>query len=397
MKKKLLFMVINMNIGGTEKALLSLLQEIPQEKYDVTVLMLEKYGGFLDLIPAWVNVKILDGYLEIKDELNNPPKTVAINYFKKGRLIETIKICAYHGMAKVMKERTQYYKYLLKKFNTYENDYDIAVAYAGPMDFISYFIIYKIRAKYKVQWIHFDVTKIGFNRNFVRKIYSHFDRIYTVSEEGKEKFCKLMPFLKHKTVRFENIISSKHIVEMSERGKGFTDYFDGIRILTVGRLSKEKGQDMTICVMARLKREGYPIRWYSIGEGSARKEYENLIAQYKLEKDYVLLGSTPNPYPFMKQCDLYVQPSRHEGYCITLAEAKHLLKPIVATNFTGAKEQITDELTGLIVDINEEDLYLAIKKILDNPDKCKGFVSQLKRETHMKNESPIKYLLENTI
>ena len=153
---------------------------------------------------------------------------------------------------------------------------------------------------------------------------------------------------------------------MSNEGESFKDKFEGIRILTVGRLSKEKGQHLTIPVLARLKSDGYNVRWYCIGDGSSKAKYEKLVKEYGVESDYIFLGSSKNPYTLMKDCDIYVQPSIHEGFCITLGEAKCFSNPIVTTNFTGASEQISDGKTGLICNVNEEDLYFKIKMLLDN-------------------------------
>jgi glycosyltransferase involved in cell wall biosynthesis len=367
MKKKILFMIINMNVGGTEKALLNMIHEIPEEEYDITVLMLEKYGGFLNSIPSHVHIKYLNGYRDIKHILNQPPHLTAVNFLKEGKVIRALNIILIHLLSKLLKERSMFFKYLLKGYQD-ETEYDLAVAYAGPMDFISYFVINKIKAKKKVQWVHFDVNKIWFNKRFAAKIYKKFDRIFVVSNQGKNKLLNMLPVLKGITDTFFNLISSNSINKMANEGIGFEDHFNGVRILTVGRLTKEKGQDLTIPVVSKLKKSGYNVRWYCIGDGSARIEYEDLIDKYNIKKDFILLGANPNPYPFMKQCDIYVQPSRHEGYCITLSEAKNFNKPIITTNFTGASEQIIDNHTGLIVNFDEQQMFLALKQLLDDQE-----------------------------
>lgn len=366
--KKLLFMVINMNIGGTEKSLLNILNELSKDKYEITLLMLEKYGGFLDTVPKHVKVKYLDDYEDIKGILNNPPVTTCKEFLKKGHLIKSFNIIFYHIVSKISEDRSIYFKYVLKDYSDIDNEYDVAVAFAGPMDFISYYIINKVNSHKKVQWVHFDVTKIGFNVNFSSKIYNKFDKVFVVSEEGKDKLLTMIPSIKFKTDVFHNIVSPKVIKEMSNKGNRLPNNFEGIKILTVGRLSKEKGQHLTIPVLARLRQEGYDIRWYCVGEGIARSKYEQLVKQYNVENDYVFLGSHSNPYTMMKECDIYVQSSIHEGFCITLAEARCFNAPIITTNFTGANEQIIHGKTGLISDISEEDLYINIKKILDDMD-----------------------------
>lgn len=364
MKQKILFMIINMNIGGTEKALLNTLDEIDKNKYDVTILMLEKVGEFLNEIPKWVNIKCLENYDEIKKIYKNPPIYSARKLISNGKIIKGLNIALSHLIYKITNDRSMYFKYLLKDFEDINEEYDIAIAYAGPMDIISYYIINKTNAKKKIQWVHFDVTKIGIDKVYSEKLYSNFDKICVVSQEAKEKLNNLIPSLTSKTKVFHNVVSKNKILKMAEKGEGFTDEFDGIRILTVGRLSKEKGQDMIMPVIAKLKSDGYKIRWYLVGDGNLRSECEQLIKKYKIEKECILLGTKPNPYPYMKECDIYVQPSRYEGYCVTTMESKVFDKYMIVTDVNGMKEQLDNKTNGLIVDINEKGLYEGIKKII---------------------------------
>lgn len=366
MKKKVLFMVINMNIGGTEKALLNMINEMPRDQYDITVLMLEKYGGFLELIPEWVNMQYFNGYKDIKGTLNNPPIQIIKEAVKSKKLLHAFFLFVLNLLSQFTKERSALFQYLLRNYPIDPAEYDVAVAYAGPMDFISYFVIEKIKAKKKIQWIHFDITKIGFNIKFVNKYYKKFDKIFAVSKMGKEQLESKLPRLKEKINYIYNILSTKEINELANKELGFKDSFNGLRILTVGRLSREKGQDLCIPVLSKLINEGYNLKWYCVGEGSARSEYENLIQFHGLEDKFILLGANQNPYPFFKECDIYVQPSRHEGFCITLAEARCFNKPIITTNFNGAADQICNEHNGLIVDSTEYELYKAIQRFIDD-------------------------------
>lgn len=366
--KKILFMCINMNIGGTEKALLTMLNEMDSSKYDITLLMLEEYGGFLNEIPNFVKVKYINEYKTIKPYINEPPKLLAKELIKNKKCLTGIFTLLNYSISKITNNMSYYYKYILRNTKNIEDDYDLAVAYAGPMDFITYFVLNKIKAKKRVQWIHFDITKIGFNKKFAEKNYKKFYKIFVVSEEGREKLINLIPALNNKVEVFFNIISCNLIENMSKNEKGFDDSFNGVRILTVGRLSKEKGQDLTINALARLKNDGYNIKWYCIGDGPEKDNYKQIIKNLNVENEYILLGSKLNPYPSMEQCDIYVQPSRHEGYCITLSEARCFDNPIVATNFTGANEQIKNGITGLVCDISEEGIYNSIKRLLDDKE-----------------------------
>lgn len=373
-------MVINMNIGGTEKALLNMIEAMPEDKYDITILLLEKYGGFLNDIPKRVKLSYLNGYENVKGLLNHPPRQTLIRLLKANEIEVLLKLSWLYFISTVKKDRSSLFEYLLRDLPFHSDNYDVAVAYAGPMDFISYFILRKVKAKKKMQWIHFDVTKIGFNANFASKMYPSFDNIYSVSLEANSKLISILPALKHKADVFHNLVSPLKVQEQAKTGEGFVDNFNGIRILTVGRLSPEKGHDLAIKATSRLISEGYKIRWYCIGDGSSKAELQMLINKLKLNNHFKLLGSLSNPYPFMAQCDIYVQPSRYEGYCLTLLEAKSLCKPIITTNVNGVNEQIINGESGIIVDINEDSIYQAIKNIIDDQKFKKMLSMTLERE-----------------
>src|SRR5690625_80796 len=311
MKKNIMFMVINMNVGGTERALLNMIAEMPKDQYHITIFMLENYGGFLHFIPDHVTVKFLEDYEGIKSLLNKPPKESILNLLQEGHMIKSLRLLYIYLVSKITKNNGFLFKYILKDFPSLTTKYDIAVAYAGPMDFISYFVVNKIKSKRKIQWIHFDVTKIGFNINFVKKTYNMFDKVFVVSREAKNKLVELVPSLKKKTEVFLNTISPHLINEEVKKGIGFKDKdeFTGLRILTVGRLSSEKGQDLAILALVKLIRDGYDVKWYCLGEGSARDNYEHLIKVHNLGDKFILLGSDQNLYPYIDYRDIYLIPA----------------------------------------------------------------------------------------
>lgn len=364
--KSIVFMMINMNVGGTEKALLNLLNNIDKNKYRVTILMLERKGVFLNHIPDWVEVKVVNEYELLRELLNDPPQNVALKLIKSGKVILGINVLLHYIWCKLVGEMSVYYRYILKDIKIIDNNYDIAVAYAGPMDLISYFVLNKIIAKTKIQWIHFDINKININNKFSRKIFTKFNKLYVVSKSARDNLVERFPEIKDKTEVFYNIISKEQIISLSKNGQGFDDDFDGIRILTVGRLCREKGQDLAIGALEKLMKDGYKVKWYCVGEGPSRRYYEEMAQSKGIADSFVLLGATTNPYIYMNECDIYVQPSRHEGYCITLAEARCFSNPIVTTDFSGAREQIIDNETGLICTVDDNEIYLSIKKLLDN-------------------------------
>ena len=380
MKKKILFMVSSMNIGGVEKSLLSLLSAIPKDKYEITILTLDKKGGFLEYIPN--NVKLIEAewFKYIKPLIIDSPQNIIKRYIKNYEFLKILSFIYSYFKTKKTNDRYIYYKHVLKSIPECKEKYDVAIAYAGPTEIIDAYISHKVKAEKKIAWVHFDISKHKINKKLYNNLYERFDKIFAVSNECKKKLDKIIPAVRNKSEVLFNIISEDLINEMSEFYVDFDDNYKGIKIITVGRLSKEKGQDLAIKALSKLKKDRYDVKWYCIGDGNSRREFERLIKEYNLEGDFLLLGATSNPYPYIKSADIYVQTSRHEGYCLTLAEAKALNKPIITTNFIGAYEQIKDNENGIIVDCNENDLADAIKKLIGEKEICSRFSNKLREE-----------------
>ena len=380
MKKKILFMVSSMNIGGVEKSLLSLLAVIPKEKYEITILTLDKKGGFLEYIPN--NVKLIEAewFKYIKPIIMDSPQNIIKRYIKNYEFLKILSFIYSYFKSKKTNDRYIYYKHVLKSIPECKEKYDVAIAYAGPTEIIDAYISHKVKAEKKIAWVHFDISKHKINKKLYNNLYERFNKIFAVSNECKKKLDEIIPAVRNKSEVLFNIVSEDLINEMSESYVDFDDNYKGIKIITVGRLSKEKGQDLAIKALAKLKKDRYDVKWYCIGDGNSRQEFERLIKEYNLEGDFLLLGATSNPYPYIKSADIYVQTSRHEGYCLTLAEAKALNKPIVTTNFIGAYEQIKNNENGFIVSCNENDLADAIRNLIDEKKFCSKFSKKLREE-----------------
>ncbi|MFS0861495.1 glycosyltransferase [Fredinandcohnia sp. 179-A 10B2 NHS] len=364
--KKILFMVTSMNIGGVEKSLLSLLSIIPRDKFEVTILLLEKKGGFLDSIPSWVKIEETNWFHEIKPIIMQSPYITIKGYFKSKKYLKMLHFIISYLIDRKFDNRYFYYKEILRKVPNYKKSYDIAVAFQGPTDLIDFYILNKVDAMKKISCIHFDISKHKINEKFYKKLYHRFDKLLVVSKEARNRLIEKFPNLNKKAHVFYNIVSNELIETMAKESIDFDVDYKGIKIVTVGRLSREKGQDLAIKVLAKLHYEGYEVRWYCVGDGKEKQEYENLINSYDLNGKFILIGAKINPYPYIANADIYVQTSRHEGYCLTLAEAKILNKPIVTTNFTGASEQIDNGQTGFVVEFNEVKLYEKLKHLIEN-------------------------------
>jgi glycosyltransferase involved in cell wall biosynthesis len=371
-KKHILIMAHNMNLGGTEKALLAFIHALEEKYVNITLLLLEKKGALFNEIPNWVNIEIIPDFDAIKPIIYDPPILLIKSNIKKMQLLGAFKNGLRYLIVKITKR--WYYNYIAAlKRHKKRYQADIAIAYAGPSDFITYYMHKQVDAQEKYQWIHFDVSKVIFNTNFGNKYYPYFDKIYCVSENAKKVFDTMFPQFINKTKVFKNIVSKNLLENAALIGDTFTDGFDGIRILTLGRLSEEKGQQMIPNIVKQLKDENLDFRWYLIGDGQLTTEINNQIKDLEIEDHLVLLGSKINPYRYVKECDIYVQTSFHEGYCLTVHEAKIFNKPVVVTNVASASNLIVDNEDGLIVPINEIGLFNGVKQLLTNSELRRGF------------------------
>ena len=359
-----------MNIGGTEKAFLNLVDTMSPEEYDLTLILLEKEGGFLSFVPEWVHIKTINNHEKVKREILEPPLQIIKSYIKMGKFIDSFGILLTHIWSKISGNRTLYYRWVLRESNLLEH-YDEAVAYCGPFDLLTVYVLFCVKSKRKIQWIHFDVSKFSFNQKLAKRLYPRFDQIKVVSDEARKELVKIIPSIKNITRTSFNIVSENKCVELSLSGSGFQDSFQGIRIVTVGRLSQEKGQDIIPNVAAIISQKYDDFCWYLIGDGNWKSKIEKEIEHYGVKEKVVFLGTQVNPYPFLRDTDLYVQTSLHEGYCITLAEARVFNLPIVSTDCAGAHDQLDERPHSLIVERQAEQIAEAIIKLLIEMGKVK--------------------------
>ena len=363
--KKLFFLLSSMNVGGVEKALLGLLSVIPLDKYDVHVGLIQKKGGFMDYLPKEVKIHEISVYNNYWRFINDPPLWNIKTLLKQGHIIEALIHCFLYIHFKITSNRYWFYKYLLRNEPMMSEQYDLALAFAGPSQMMDYYVCEKVNAPVKCGWIHFDVSKFGIDKGMTAQLYKNYQKIFIVSETARDIFDNMFAQFKNKTEVFYNIVSPKQVIRLAENGESFTDNYKGKRILTVGRISEEKGQRVAIEALKILLDKGVDVKWYYVGDGKDRSYCEELAKNLGVSDKVVFLGTQTNPYGFMKDCDLYMQPSRHEGFCITLAEALCFPNPIVATDFTGADEQLQHRANGVVTGMSAEEIAEGIITALE--------------------------------
>ena len=380
-KKKILFVIHNMNLGGTEKSLLALLDIIDSSRNEITVLLLEDFGALKSSIPSHVTVEILNGFEKYKHIIQDPPARTITSFFKKKEFYSASYLTSLWILAKLTNNWAFFYRFVLTNTPVI-GSYDTAIAYAGPSDFISYLIVKKVQAKQKIQWIHFDVTKVLSNANFGNKYYTYFHTIVCVSKSAKSVFDEYFPKFSDKTIVFENIVSVTKLNELAEVGPTFDDNFNGLRLLTLGRISAEKGQFMIPEIVKVLLSQKKSFKWYCIGDGTEFSALQQEISKRELHAYIVLLGAKLNPYGFLKDCDIYVQTSLHEGYGITMKEAKCFNRPCVVTNVVSAKDFFSNGENAIITDINPQSIGEGVLKLIEQDSLRILFEERLKQESN---------------
>lgn len=352
-----------MNLGGTEKAFISEMKRY-SEKDEVTVLLLKKQGELLKEIPDWVTVKEFPFFDYYHHNLVYHPKERLIESLRKGHLIRAIDLVQLHIRMKVTGDRRIQYKRLFESIPEDKTLYDEVHAFAGPMNFISYYTAFRTSGKRKVQWIHFDVNEIGFDKEFARNVYKHFNQVSVVSSTGADVLKSKLPALKMNIKSVQTPIDKEDVRERSLRQAPQIKKRK-TTIITTGRMEQEKGPDLALQTLNKLLKQGIDAEWYWIGGGKWSEEIERLREKYNLNDRFHILGVLENPYSYMIQADVYVQPSRHEGFCLTIAEAKILNLTIVSTHTAGAIDQLKDDqsawLTGFAPDELAQGILEAIK------------------------------------
>jgi glycosyltransferase involved in cell wall biosynthesis len=385
MKKNILISVYNMEIGGIERSLINMLESFDYEKYNVDLLIFHHVGEFMSLIPEPVNIlPQVEAYTVFR-------KPLSVCLKEKQYLFAFIRVLSKY-MAKIkakgkkleegagyiqMQLTPRYSSFFLPKI---KKEYDVAISYAWPHDIIAN----KVRANKKIAWVHTDYSKLEIDNKLDLKVWCQFDHIAAVSDACRESFLSKYPTLIDKVMVVENLTSPAFIKKMAEEkillhGERKQNF----NIVSVGRLSYVKGFDLATEALKLLHNKGLTnIKWYIIGYGGYEQELKELITRHNLIDSFILLGKKTNPYPFIKNCDLYVQPSRYEGKAVTVSEAKILGKPILITNYPTASSQIINGEEGMICDLSVQGLADGIEEFYNNQDLKNCLINNIREKDY---------------
>ena len=368
MKKKILFIMPSMFIGGAERSLLGLLEAIDYTQYDVSLFLYRHEGEFLAYIPDQVN--LLPPMKEY-GTFDVPIRSLLFSRrwrFGLARLISKVALkthCLISGEKKGVWMSMQYTaRYLLPLLPEIPGEYDLGVMFLGVADPL----LHKVKAKKKVTWCHTDYDTLYPNKGMDRKTYEAVDHVVFVSDACREKMTRFYPALTDKTRVIENILGEKLLLQQAEVPvKDMPHLDDGYRLLSIGRFSEAKNFDNVPDICKSLLDAGLHVKWYLIGYGGDEELIRQKILEAGMEEHVILLGKKENPYPYIKACDLYVQPSRYEGKCVTVREAQTLGKPVVITRYATSASQLEDGVDGVIVPMDNEGCAAGIADLLQDP------------------------------
>lgn len=396
--KKVLFVINTLGCAGAETALIELLKSLDEKEYELSLYVLMGQGEMIDKIPE--NVKLLNDHY-CKDSVLSKQgkqammKTVWRSFWGNGNVFGKFAYIVRTFSAMRRTGKFQPDKILWRVISDgsprFEETYDLAVAYLEGGS--TYYVADHVKAKKKAAFIHIDYESSGYTKGMDRNCFDKIDRIFTVSDEVKKHFLNVYPKYQDKVKVFHNIINQDEIRRKAEEGTGFEDHFDGVRLLTVGRLTYQKAYDIAIDAMKRIKDRGYKVRWYILGEGNERPALEKKVKELGLEKEFLMPGAASDPFPYYKQADIYVHATRFEGKSIAIQEAQTLGCAIIASDCNGNREQIVQGKDGLLCQLDPESIAEAVISLVEDRDK-RIRLGNAAKEKDIVHKGEIKLLLE---
>lgn len=361
--KKILLVMPTLRMGGAEKSVVSLLKALDPERVSVDLLLFEGGGALQQEVPSWVNM------IEA-DHVTRAMTLEMRNYFrdllKKGRVCAAVAralMTIRAGIAAKKHVSCFGWGTIAKHIPELGGHYDAAVGYLEG--FADFYVVDKVSADKKIGWIHTDMT----NRTPAPQeaaYYGRFDAIATISDICRDAFAAHFPAAAEKIQVIENIVLPQDVQDKANVDVSVNWRGDIPNLITVGRLDYHKGIDVAARACKVLKDRGVEVNWHVYGKGIMHDEITRYIEENGLQDNFILEGLALNPYPFMKQAEILVQPSRLEGKSIVLDEAKILGKAIVVTNYPSVADQIEDGVTGLITGMEPEHIADGIQRLLED-------------------------------
>lgn len=360
-----------LEIGGAETALIGLLNALDPKRVDVDLFLHDHRGEMMQFVPEWVNV--LPAIKEYT-MLERPIKEL----IKRGHwLIAAARLWAKYVSKKAHKKShsclpnasvfhymAKYTTLLLPRINP-NVTYDLAISFLTPHQIT----LHKVNARKRIAWIHTDYTKIWVDADDELPVWSKYDYIASISPDVTKTFLQTFPTLANtnKIVEIENILSPTFVrrrADIKNVEGEMSKYGGEVKLLSIGRFSEAKNYDNVPDICQRMVKEGVDVKWFIIGFGGDEQLIRRKIEEAGMQDHVIILGKRSNPYPYIKACDIYVQPSRYEGKSVTVREAQMLCKPVVVTNYPTASSQIKSGIDGVIVPMDNKGCARGLAQVI---------------------------------
>ena len=393
MKPRIFIAMHYMEIGGAETALVGLLNALDPARVDVDLFLYDHRGEMMQFIPEWVNLlpqipkySVLErpivelvkrGFWGIAAARMWAKRISKVAYKRSGSKLENN-----GGLDKMSKCTAP----LLPRINQ-SVTYDLAISFLTPHRIVAE----KVKAKKKIAWIHTDYTRVWVDAEDELKVWQKYDYVASISGDVTNTFLQVFPSLAPKIVEIENILSPTFVRKRAELQNVDKEirHEGTITLLSVGRFSDAKNYDNVPDICKRLINETkLNIKWYIIGYGGDEALIRKKIKEAGMEEHVILLGKRSNPYPYIKACDIYVQPSRYEGKSVTVREAQMLCKPVVVTNYPTAPSQIRSGIDGVIVPMDNEGCAHGLAEVICDKPLQERIIAHLKTHDYG-NESEV--------
>jgi glycosyltransferase involved in cell wall biosynthesis len=358
-KKKILIRIGSLRHGGAEKVLVTFLKNLPQDQYEIDLLLNLYSGKYLAEVPKWINVL----------------------YLHKGEMITTNRPHEIpRKVTRVLHEKTlKKFPNLLYKRKLKNKKYDIEfAAIHGMRDEI---LGSPLKKSKKIVWIHNDLSQVkGYTNDEIRKFFG-FDKIMVISEKIEQLFLSLAKndSEKKKIVKIYNPLDTEEFTAKADFPVLNYEFDQTVpTFISVGTVFPQKGFDRLLNVHKRLLDEGFQHRILIVGDGYDFENIKKLKSDLGVDKTATMIGFTDNPYPYFKKADFYILSSRYEGFPTVLFEAITLKKKIISTEVSGSAEMLNNGELGLIVENSEEGIYDGMKKALSEPESFEKYSEKLK-------------------
>ena len=391
-KTKLIILSHWLEIGGAERSLIGFLRSIDYDRFDVDLFLCRHSGELMGMIPPEVNLLPED---EQTASVAKPFRFLLSDVFRyrnviTARLTAKLKSRLFDMRDKSgkdpMTETFYVYSGLYRSVAPIGGGkkYDCAVSYLTP----HHLALHKVDAKKKFAWIHTDYSNVAIDVKREYEMWSRFDHIISISDSCTASFLKIFPSLEPKIRLMENIVHPEAIRDEAEKisaeevGAEIGKTENETVICTVGRFSPPKNMEAIPEICFHLKKNGCGnVKWMIIGFGGLEEQVRENIRKFGVEDNVRLLGKKVNPYPYIKACDIYVQPSKYEGKAVSVREAQILGRPVVITDYETAASQITDMEDGLIAPMSAEGCAEKILLLIKDKE-----LREKLRENCMKND-----------